>query len=97
VQRGFALTRSQIVAMEQRREDPRGLREQIGTKQKGPPDLERLKFEETALYRARKVKMAAQVRGVKEAPRAFGGRSPFFGGLSAGLVLGPLLTACMIM
>ena len=33
---------------------------------KGPPDLERLKFEEPALYRARKVKMAAMLEESKK-------------------------------
>jgi hypothetical protein len=97
VQRRLAVNQSQIIAMEQRMKDRDANRGQMALVQSHSPDLEWLKSEETALYRAKKAKMAAHGTRVSEASMTFGAGSLLLGSISAGMAVAPLLAACIVM
>jgi hypothetical protein len=75
VQRRLVVNQDQIIAMEQRMKDQDVLQGQIDLVQSLSSDLERLRSEENALYRAKKAKMAAHGTRVSEASMAFGAGS----------------------
>jgi hypothetical protein len=91
----IAVNQSQIIAMEQRRDDLDALREQSGPIKS--PDLESLQSEQKSLHRAKMAKIAAHGTRVSEASAAFGAGSFVMAGISVGIAAAPLLAACIVM